>query len=99
MFSVAVWRSPACSQNPASIAGTESGTADALPGRAINGTLRFLGGTREFRRTEFAFFAEDIWRVSDKLTLTLGLRYDTLGGGPWTEVNDRMYSSFPNGKM
>lgn len=82
-------------QNPISIAGTGSGMADALLGKPISGSIRFLRGTRGYRRSEYSFFAQDIWRISPKLTLTLGLRYDNFGGGPWTEVNDRMYQFVP----
>lgn len=35
----------------------------------------------------FALFAQDTWRVSDKLTLNLGLRYE--GHTPWIETNDQ----------
>ena len=82
-------------QNPAAAAGTGSGMADALLGKAISGSIRFLRGTRGFRRNEFSFYTQDTWKTTNKLTLTLGLRYDNYGGGPWTEVNDRMYQFVP----
>jgi hypothetical protein len=82
-------------QNPAAIAGSGSGMADALLGKPINGSIRFLRGTRGYRRTEYSFFAQDVWKVTPKLTLTLGLRYDNFGAGPWTEVNNRMYQFVP----
>lgn len=83
-------------QNPAAIAGSGSGMADALLGKPINGSIRFVRGTRGFRRAEYSFFAQDVWRISPKLTLTLGLRYDNFGAGAWTEVNDRMYQFVPS---
>lgn len=83
-------------QNPAAAAGTGSGMADALLGKAMSGSIRFLRGTRGFRRNEFAWYMQDTWKTTDKLTLTLGLRYDNYGGGPWTEVNDRMYQFVPS---
>lgn len=83
-------------QNPAAAAGTGSGMADALLGKAISGVIRFLRGTRGFRRNEFSFYGQDTWKTTDKLTLTLGLRYDNYGGGPWTEVNNRMYQFVPS---
>jgi hypothetical protein len=79
------------SQDPASRAGTGSGAADALLGRPISGDIRFLNGTRGFRRTELAFFVQDIYKLTDKLTLNFGLRYEDFLGWPWTEVNNRMY--------
>lgn len=83
-------------QNPAASAGTGSGMADALLGKATNGAIRFLRGTRGFRRNEFSFYTQDTWKTTDKLTLTLGLRYDNYGGGPWTEVNNRMFQFVPS---
>jgi hypothetical protein len=79
------------SRDPSVTAQTGSGAADALLGKPISGTIRFLEGTRGFRRSEYSFYMQDTWKVSDAFTLTLGLRYDNYGGGPWTEVNDRMY--------
>jgi len=35
----------------------------------------------------FAFYGQDTWRVSDKLTLNLGLRYEA--HTPWIETNDK----------
>ena len=32
--------------------------------------------TKEYRNTEWGFFTQDDWRVSSRLTLNLGLRYD-----------------------
>ena len=76
--------------NPAAAAGTGIGAADALLGRPINGSIRYLEGTRGFRRSEYALFAQDDVRVNSRLTLNLGLRYEVYSGWPWTEVNNRM---------
>jgi Carboxypeptidase regulatory-like domain len=40
------------------------------------------------RQTYRAFFGDDTWHVSNKLTLNLGLRYELQG--PWSERFDRM---------
>lgn len=85
----------AYTQNPAAPAGTGLGAADVLLGRPISGQIRFLNGTRGFRRTELAFYVQDVYKVTGKLTLTLGLRYENFLGWPWTEVNDRMYQFVP----
>lgn len=79
------------SRDPSVTTQTGSGAADALLGKPISGTIRFLQGTRGFRRSEYAWYAQDTWKMSEAFTLTLGIRYDNYGGGPWNEVNDRMY--------
>jgi outer membrane receptor protein involved in Fe transport len=67
-------------------------TGDAsLPGSGLSMATFLLGGVSAFGRviyahnlplahnTRTAFFAQDTWRVTPKLTLTLGLRWDYLG--------------------
>jgi len=46
----------------------------------------------------FSFFGQDTWRVSDHLTLTLGLRYEA--HTPWVEENDQQSNFDPvSGKV
>jgi len=45
------------------------------------------------RRSYFALFAQDDWRVNEKLTLNYGLRWETTG--PWTE-KDGNWANFDN---
>ncbi|MGH9628192.1 MAG: TonB-dependent receptor domain-containing protein [Bryobacteraceae bacterium] len=87
----------AYTQNPASRVGTGFGPADVLLGKPTSADIRFLNGTRGFRRTEYSLFAQDTWKVSQAFTLTLGLRYEKYSGWPWTEVNDRMHQFIPDG--
>jgi hypothetical protein len=82
-------------QDPNARTGTGLGSADALLGRPISGTIRYLTGTRGFRRTELGFYIQDVYKMSPKLTLTLGLRYENFLGWPWTEVADRMHQFVP----
>jgi hypothetical protein len=77
--------------NPAAAAGTGIGAADALLGKPTSGSIRFLEGTRGFRRSEYSLFIQDDFRVNDRLTLNLGLRYEIFPDWPWVEVNNRMY--------
>ena len=74
-------------QNPAKPAGTGSGLADALLGLNASGNLSIwqLVGTR---RWEHALYVQDDYRVSNKLTLNAGLRWEV--ATPWTEVHNRM---------
>ncbi len=67
-------------QNPASASGTGDAFADWLLGYPANSTRgnypNFWGGSG----TYWEFYGQDDWRATDKLTLTLGLRYDYM---PW----------------
>jgi outer membrane receptor protein involved in Fe transport len=79
------------SSNPAAPNGTGLAAADVLLGRPGSGNIQYLTGTRGFRRTELAFYAQDDYKFSSRLTLNLGLRYEAYIGWPWTEVNNRLY--------
>jgi len=67
-------------QNPASSSGTGDAFADWLLGYPANATRgnypNFWGGSGTF----WEFYGEDDWRATEKLTLTLGLRYQYM---PW----------------
>ena len=49
----------------------------------VNGASQETAGEMHGRRGYVALFAQDDWRVNDKLTLNYGLRWETTG--PWTE--------------
>ncbi len=84
--------STAYTSNPAAPQGTGLGAADAILGRPIDGNIRFLNGTRGFRRTEYALYFQDDYKIARRLTLNLGVRYEVFSGWPWTEVNNRQYA-------
>ncbi|MDX1982841.1 MAG: TonB-dependent receptor, partial [Bryobacteraceae bacterium] len=81
--------------NPAAPAGTGLGAAEALLGKPASGSIRFLSGTRGFRRTELSLYWQDDYKVTDRLTLNFGVRWENYLGWPWTEVNNRMYAFVP----
>jgi len=88
--------STAYTSNPASPSGTGLGAADLLLGRPISGTLQFMTGTRGFRQSYAAGYFQDTFRVTNKLTLDYGLRYENYIDWPWTEVYNRMYQFVPS---
>lgn len=45
----------------------------------------------QFRATGFAFYIDDTWRVSSKLTLSLGLRYEN--SPPWTDQTGTLFNA------
>jgi hypothetical protein len=88
--------STAYTSNPAASSGTGLGAADLLLGRPISGSILFLnGGPRGFRRSEVGGYFQDTFKVSSRLTLNLGLRYENFIDWPWSEVDNRMYQFVP----
>ena len=81
--------------NPAAPNGTGLGAAELLLGRPASGSIQYVEGTRGLRRNELAFYAQDDIRVSSRLTVNLGLRWEDYLGWPWTEVANRMYDFLP----
>ena len=66
--------------DPASRSTTGYSFADYLLGWAAQWIGSPLAGQVQGRATSFSLYAEDAWKVSPKLTLTLGLRYEVV---PW----------------
>lgn len=69
---------------------------DLLFGAPISGTYAYQSGTRGFRQSDLAFYVQDNYKLSNRLTLNLGVRYENFLGWPWTEVDDRMYAFVPS---
>jgi hypothetical protein len=74
-------------QNAASPSGTQIGEADFLLGMPSDLGRGYQTGTWGQRSTLYAAYFQDDWRVSDSLTLNLGLRWEY--HSPWVEVKNR----------
>ena len=68
--------------------GTGYDLADFLLGQAQSSRIQYGNSDHYLRRPEFAFFANDNWRVSSRVTLQWGLRYQFIA--PWVERYDRL---------
>ena len=68
--------------------------ADFLAGSFGSGTTILRGSTRRDTFTDnFGFFAQDDWKITPRLTLNYGVRYEYLG--VFKEENDRMANFVP----
>jgi len=74
--------------NPNQPATTGNSFADFLLGVPISGDLARIAGTVGLRWKEFAPYWQDTWRVSTRLTVNYGVRYELIT--PLTEVADRL---------
>jgi hypothetical protein len=72
-----------------------SGIATLLLGYTTGGARGFLLEPYTMRTMEHALFVQDDWRINDRLTANLGLRYEIYGAD--TEEQDRLVNFDPVG--
>ena len=69
--------------------------ADFLIGQLYQAEAAVSIASAQFRSTGFAFYVDDSWRFSPKLTISLGLRYENTP--PWEDQTGKLFNGIvPN---
>ena len=90
------WTALAADPTGVWVPGTGSGFASFLLGYSLAGELRTNKGFFYHRQKDIAFYVQDDWKVSPRLTLNLGLRYEYYTR--YKEKNDQIASYDPKTK-
>lgn len=69
---------------------TGFGTSDLLLGKPQSVGLTAMNGTVGLRRTDWGLYVQDHWKVTRKLTINFGLRYELSADYPQSEVANRL---------
>ncbi len=77
-------------RNPAVTTTTGSSFADFLLGNMNQSEAAVSIASAQFRATGWAFYVDDSWKLSPKITLQLGLRYENTP--PWEDQTGRLFN-------
>ena len=69
--------------------------SDLLFGAPTGGSFAFPAGVG-LRQSDLSFYVQDNYKVNNRLTLNLGVRYENFLGWPWTEVNSKEWAFVPS---
>jgi hypothetical protein len=79
---------PNTTWNPTTHAGGDS-FAEFLLGNIYQSTLALQAAAADFQRNNFAAFVDDTWKVTPKLTISLGLRWELVP--PFTDLTNNLF--------
>jgi len=68
---------------------------DLLFGTPASGSYSFPSEVG-LRQSDLSFYAQDNYKVNNRLTLNLGVHYENFLGWPWTEVNNKEWAFVPS---
>jgi len=68
--------------------------SDLLFGAPTSGTYSFPSEVG-LRESDLSFYAQDNYKVNNRLTLNLGVHYENFLGWPWTEVHNKEWAFVP----
>jgi hypothetical protein len=69
--------------------------SDLLFGTPASGSYSFPSEVG-LRQSDLSFYAQDNYKVNNRLTLNLGVHYENFLGWPWTEVNNKEWAFVPS---
>lgn len=79
----------ATKQGPTGVGGNSF--ADFLLGEIRRPETAVAIGSARFRATSFSFYIDDSWKITNNLTLALGLRYENTP--PWKDTTGKLFSA------
>jgi hypothetical protein len=65
--------------------------ADFLLGEIRRAETAVAIGSARFRATSFSFYVDDSWKITSRLTLALGLRYENTP--PWEDTTGKLFTA------
>ncbi len=69
---------PNATENPSHPAGTGDAFAEFLLGDLYQSTVAFQDAVANYQRNMFAIYGDDTWKLTSKLTLTAGVRWEVI---------------------
>jgi hypothetical protein len=82
---------PNATSNPSATGRSGDAFADFLLGQVRRPEAAVSIATAAFRNTSFAFYLDDTWKITPKLTLALGLRYENTP--PWEDQTGKLFTA------